>query len=1186
MSSLAFWLRHRWLAALVATLILIPVLLIGATLALLGTRTGNLWLLHRAAPYLPGELQVEGWQGSLLTGLQVGQLDYRLDDLRVSLSGLAVDLDVSDLTGGRLHLERLAADSVTITPPASTDASDDGAPLPPDSLTLPLGVRIDTLAVTHFTLQGEQPLHIDHISGRHLAAWKRFRLDQLALTVADTRIEGSFNGRLSRPYRLAGSASWRRPAAITNTAPPATAAPHATATTMAGSLKVEGTLEQLHLHHQLSAPVKVTTTGTVGLRDGTLHLDLTHRWPAQALPLATPVPLKLDGGTLTTSGTPEALKLDGQADITADGQPLHLLLQGTTSGQTLDLHNLTLSSRQQSLTLNGQLHYGDQTSTDGLSWKLAVKGQHLDPAVLAPDWPGSLSLEATSQGHWRDSHHWQLTIAPLRLDGTLKRTPLTLTGQARPDGSGATAVHLNGRWGQDRLLVNGSLGEQVKLDGTLAIADLSRWYAPVQGRETLTWKLRGPLTAPLFSGQLDAHKLAWQGWHLSRLRTRFQNLSLPNPASGTTPLKLSLQAEELRQGDATRADHLTLDLNGTPARHQATLTVARHHAHTRLTLNAGLDAQYRWRGQLRQWTLSQPQLGTWQLQQPAAFTVATTQQSLQSLCLVPTQGEGKLCLDGRHRNGAIQGHLELRRLPLALANAWLGDSLKLAGQANGDAQVQGRLDNPGGLDLNGDWNLRLNGARVTVAGLDTQQTFTLSQAELHGGAEHNRLHNRLDLVVADQGEIHAEISNGVDMDRPLSGQVSLSIPRLDDLAPLIPYISALQGGIQGRLQLSGTPAHPGASGRLALSGGQVTVPELGITADAITLSLSGDADGLSLQGQAGFGKQQLHLDGHWNPARSPLALTLHLQGEHLLVANRSDAKVYLSPDLTLNGDAQGLHLSGAVRVPEADLRPHQLPANAITVSPDQVLVDARARQSSPLPFSMAVTITLGDQVHFQGFGLNATLGGELQVTQKPGEPAQLYGDLLIKEGRYRAYGQNLAIDNGRLLFQGAADNPGLDIRAIRKIPSENQIVGVQLSGTLQQPQARIFSNPELEESQAMSYLLTGHGLNQGSQADSAQVARALALYGLQQGQGITQKIGDTLGLDEVTVGSDWGDANDAALMLGKQLSSRLYLTYAVGLFDAVSTVMLRYTLTRTLHLEAQSSSKSQAIDLIWEKELK
>jgi len=93
------------------------------------------------------------------------------------------------------------------------------------------------------------------------------------------------------------------------------------------------------------------------------------------------------------------------------------------------------------------------------------------------------------------------------------------------------------------------------------------------------------------------------------------------------------------------------------------------------------------------------------------------------------------------------------------------------------------------------------------------------------------------------------------------------------------------------------------------------------------------------------------------------------------------------------------------------------------------------------------------------------------------------------------------------------------------------------------------------------------------------------VYGLQKGESVSQKVGDTLGIDEISIGSEWGDADDAALMLSKQLSDRLFLTYAVGLFDAVSTVMFRYILSRTLHLEAHTSNQSQALDLIWTKEL-
>ncbi len=83
-------------------LLLIPLLLIGAVLALLGTRAGNLWLLDRAGPYLPGELSTDHWQGNLLTGVTVEHLSYRQGEaaqtLAVSVHDLRLDLVIETTT--------------------------------------------------------------------------------------------------------------------------------------------------------------------------------------------------------------------------------------------------------------------------------------------------------------------------------------------------------------------------------------------------------------------------------------------------------------------------------------------------------------------------------------------------------------------------------------------------------------------------------------------------------------------------------------------------------------------------------------------------------------------------------------------------------------------------------------------------------------------------------------------------------------------------------------------------------------------------------------------------------------------------------------------------------------------------------------------------------------------------------
>jgi len=253
------------------------------------------------------------------------------------------------------------------------------------------------------------------------------------------------------------------------------------------------------------------------------------------------------------------------------------------------------------------------------------------------------------------------------------------------------------------------------------------------------------------------------------------------------------------------------------------------------------------------------------------------------------------------------------------------------------------------------------------------------------------------------------------------------------------------------------------------------------------------------------------------------------------------------------------------------------------VSDDAILLSAPTSARETLLIDAEIMLELGNKVTFRGFGLDARLGGNLLLLDKPELPLQLQGDLRVEEGRYRAYGQNLAVERGLLLFQDSVDNPGLDILAVRRIPSAQITAGVAIVGTLKRPEARLYSEPAMEESEIMSWMLTGRGLSGGSESDNAMIARALTLYGLSQGSGVTDSIGERLGLDEISLGSDW-ETNDAALMLGKQINDRLYLRYAIGLFNAISTVMLRYTLSRTMHLEAQTGAEQQSLDLIYQIE--
>ena len=88
-------------------------------------------------------------------------------------------------------------------------------------------------------------------------------------------------------------------------------------------------------------------------------------------------------------------------------------------------------------------------------------------------------------------------------------------------------------------------------------------------------------------------------------------------------------------------------------------------------------------------------------------------------------------------------------------------------------------------------------------------------------------------------------------------------------------------------------------------------------------------------------------------------------------------------------------------------------------------------------------------------------------------PASATGELAIRDGSYRAYGQNLDIRTGRLLFAGGPlTTPGLDVEAVRR-PASDVLVGVRVRGTLREPVFALFSEPDMSQSRQLSWLVLG-----------------------------------------------------------------------------------------------------------------
>jgi len=229
-----------------------------------------------------------------------------------------------------------------------------------------------------------------------------------------------------------------------------------------------------------------------------------------------------------------------------------------------------------------------------------------------------------------------------------------------------------------------------------------------------------------------------------------------------------------------------------------------------------------------------------------------------------------------------------------------------------------------------------------------------------------------------------------------------------------------------------------------------------------------------------------------------------------------------------------------------------------------------------MPLVAEINVQMGDDVKLAGYGLDAKVDGRLAVRERPGEPTTGSGEVRVS-GTYKAYGQDLTIRQGQLLFAGTPlDDPRLSIVAVRVV--DEVTAGLRVGGTAKNPQLSVFSDPAMGQSNALSYLVAGKPLDDigSSEGDGDALQSAARSLGTAAGGLLAKNVGRRLGVDEFGV-KDSEVLGGAALTVGQYLSPRLYLSYGVGIFEPGEVITLRYKLTDELALEALNAKQDSRV---------
>ena len=651
--------------------------------------------------------------------------------------------------------------------------------------------------------------------------------------------------------------------------------------------------------------------------------------------------------------------------------------------------------------------------------------------------------------------------------------------------------------------------------------------------------------------------------------------------NGIYKIKGNLKNLKNKNQTINKAD---IDLNGSLENH--TLIASIDHDQGKLSLKAnGAWQNQTWNGLISSLKLTDTKSGDWSLQQATKIALSAKSVKAEKFCLGNNKTQACSTLDYAEGSGfAAKG--TLKETPLSLIKPFLPEDIDLNGTVSGSYDIQQNNGKPTGtLQFN------LPDNSFTIKGEDKNgdddQMFAYKDAEVNATINNRTITAKASMSIVDRGKLSANATIQLSPENgkhTIDGEAKFDIPNIYFAQNFIPHSRGLRGEFTSKLNFTGLLSQPQIKGQADLKNAYLRLPEAGSEINDINISIRADQPGKAvINGKMLMGKGQLTVSGDMDLRNiTKWKANMVIKGNDLGFMNTNEIRATMSPDLVVNLSPELVTIQGKVIIPEADIQLKNIPETSIDESTDAIVIGEKIKVEnvSAVKIRPNVIIQLGDKIKVNAFGLKAKLSGDVKITNNRRD-ILANGSLRVFEGKYEAYGQTLDIDNGRLIFNGSPKLVGMDIRATRKV--DDTIVGVQLGGTLLNPKSTIFSDPTLPESEALSYLLTGHSLSSSSGRESALLMSAVRGLGVSGSGSLIQSIGSSFGLDDVNIVTK-DTLEESELALGKRLGSRLYVRYLVGLFDQAQKIAVQYKINKLLSLEAQISTEDYGLDFIYQIE--
>ena len=944
-------------------------------------------------------------------------------------------------------------------------------------------------------------------------------------------------------------------------------------------LKVGGEVrKQLEVGVNLSGPVDVSLRAQAQLAEAGLPFNLEVNSKQLYWPFTGEKQFQADDLKMKLGGKMTDYTLSFRTAVKGQGvPPADITIDAKGNERQVSLDKLTVAALEGKTELTALLDW-----QQAISWRgeLALRG--INTAKVAPDWPSKLDGLIKTNGSLYGGT-WQMNVPEVKITGNVKQNKVNVEGSVRGNSYMQwTIPGLHVALGNNTADVKGELGvKDLNLDANIDAPKLDNMLPGLGGTAKGLVKIRGTVDAPQLLADITARGLRWQELSIAQVRVDGEVKSTDQIAGN-----LDVRVERIAQ-PGVNIGLVHLAAKGNEKQHALQLQIQGEPVSGQLALSGSFDRkEERWKGALSN-TRFQTPVGPWSVNRDIALDYRNLEQkiSIGPHCWVNPNAE--LCVPQTIDAGAA-GHaiVNLNRFDLAMLKPFMPEETQASGVFSGNADVT--------------WDTTKEGlpqGKVTLSGRNVKVTQIVNNAplpvafdtlNLNADLHNNRAELGWLIRLTNNGQLDGQVQvTDPQGRRNLGGNVNIRNFSLAMINPIFSRGEKAEGKLNANLRLGGNAMSPLLFGQMQLNGIDVdgNFMPFDMQPSQITMNFNGASSTLQGDIRTQQGQISLNGDADWRQIDNWRA-RIAAKGSRVRITVPPMVRLDVSPDIVFNATPSLFTLDGNVDIPWARIVVKEVPESAVGVSSDEVMLNSDLKpektQSASIPINSNLNIHVGNNVRLDAFGLKARLTGDLKVAQDK-QGLGLNGQINIPEGRFHAYGQDLLVRKGELLFSGPPDQPLLNIEAIRNPEStENDVIaGVRVTGSADQPKAEVFSDPAMSQQEALSYLVRGQGLDSG-QSDSAAMTSMLIGMGVAQSGQLVGKIGETFGVSNLALDTQ-GVGDSSQVVVSGYVLPGLQVKYGVGIFDSLATLTLRYRLMPKLYLEAVSGV-DQALDLLYQFE--